>query len=148
MISPAHSIPYISMYECILRLFNDSEEKALSTFLANCHLGESQLLVSCRALVLQVLEINSSNSLPLYLSISVVHITRHIVAHHGLLQGTHSQTRIGLCARDCARVMVGMLLTYLMYGNTSAGVGVGGVLLCSFFYMCPTVECILCSESV
>ena len=37
---------------------------------------------------------------------------------------------------------------YLMYGNTSAGVGVGGVLLSGSFYMCPTVECILCSENV
>ena len=37
---------------------------------------------------------------------------------------------------------------YLMYGNTSAGVGVGGVLLSGTFYMCPTVECILCSENV
>ena len=34
-----------------------------------------------------------------------------------------------------------------MYGNTSAG-GVGGVLLSGSFYMCPTVECILCSENV
>ena len=37
---------------------------------------------------------------------------------------------------------------YLMYGNTSAGVGVGGVLLSDSFYMCPTVECTLCSENV
>ena len=37
---------------------------------------------------------------------------------------------------------------YLMYGNNSALVGVGGVLLCSSFYMCPTVECMLCSENV
>ena len=37
---------------------------------------------------------------------------------------------------------------YLMYGNNSAGVGVGGVLLSGPFYMCPTVECILCSENV
>ena len=35
-----------------------------------------------------------------------------------------------------------------MYGNTSAGVVVGGVLLSGSFYMCPTVECILCSENV
>ena len=35
-----------------------------------------------------------------------------------------------------------------MYGNISAGLGVGGVLLSGFFYMCPTVECILCSENV
>ena len=35
-----------------------------------------------------------------------------------------------------------------MYGNTSAGVGVGGVLLCGSFYMCLTVECVLCSENV
>ena len=35
-----------------------------------------------------------------------------------------------------------------MYGNTSAWVGVGGVLLSDFFSMCPTVECILCSENV
>ena len=35
-----------------------------------------------------------------------------------------------------------------MYGNNSAGVGVGvgGVLLTASLYMCPTVECILCSE--
>ena len=37
---------------------------------------------------------------------------------------------------------------YLMYGNTSAVVGVGGVLLSGSFSMCPTVECILCSENV
>ena len=36
--------------------------------------------------------------------------------------------------------------TYLMYGNTSAGLVVGGVLLSDSFYMCPTVQCILCSE--
>ena len=35
-----------------------------------------------------------------------------------------------------------------MYGNTSAGVVVGGVLLSGSLYMCPTVECILCSENV
>ena len=35
-----------------------------------------------------------------------------------------------------------------MYRNTSAGVVVGGVLLSVSFYMCPTVECILCSENV
>ena len=35
-----------------------------------------------------------------------------------------------------------------MYGNTSAGVVVGRVLLSGSFYMCPTVQCILCSESV
>ena len=35
-----------------------------------------------------------------------------------------------------------------MYGNTSAGVVVGGVLLSGSFYRCPTVECILCSENV
>ena len=35
-----------------------------------------------------------------------------------------------------------------MYGNTSARVGIGGVLLSGSFYMCPTVECILCSENV
>ena len=33
-----------------------------------------------------------------------------------------------------------------MYGNTSAVVGVGGVLLCGSFYMCSTVECMLCSK--
>ena len=76
----------ISTYECILRLLSDSEEKALPPFMADCHRGKSQLSVSCRAFVLTVLEINSSNSLPLYLSISVVHITRHIVAHHGVWQ--------------------------------------------------------------
>ena len=38
--------------------------------------------------------------------------------------------------------------TYLMYGNTSAGVVVGGVLLSGSFYMCLTVQCILCSENV
>ena len=38
--------------------------------------------------------------------------------------------------------------TYLMYGNTSAGVGVGGVALSGSFYMCPTVECILCCDNV
>ena len=32
---------------------------------------------------------------------------------------------------------------YLMCGNTSAGVGVGGVLLSDSFYMCPTAQCIL-----
>ena len=37
---------------------------------------------------------------------------------------------------------------YLMYGNTSAGVVVGGVLLSGSFYMSPTVHCILCSENV
>ena len=37
---------------------------------------------------------------------------------------------------------------YLMYGNTSEGVGVGGVLISGSFYMCPTVECILRSENV
>ena len=35
-----------------------------------------------------------------------------------------------------------------MYGNASAGVVVGGVLLFGSFYMCPTVECILCSDNV
>ena len=35
---------------------------------------------------------------------------------------------------------------HLMYGNNSARVWVGGVLLSGSFYMCPTVECILCSE--
>ena len=35
-----------------------------------------------------------------------------------------------------------------MCGNTSARVGVGGVLHSGSFYMCPTVECILCSENV
>ena len=38
--------------------------------------------------------------------------------------------------------------TYLMYGNTSAGVRVGGVLLSGSFSMCPTVQCILCSGNV
>ena len=37
---------------------------------------------------------------------------------------------------------------YVMYGNTSARVVVGGVLLSGSFYMCLTVECILCSENV
>ena len=46
-------------------------------------------------------------------------------------------------ARKCAQTSA-----YLMYGNNSAGVGVGGVLICGSFYMCPTVECILCSENV
>ena len=32
--------------------------------------------------------------------------------------------------------------------NNSAGVGVGGVLLSGFFYMCPTAKCILYSENV
>ena len=35
-----------------------------------------------------------------------------------------------------------------MYGNTSAGVGVEGVLHSGSFYMCPAVKCILCSENV
>ena len=35
-----------------------------------------------------------------------------------------------------------------MYENTSAGIVVGGVLLSGSFYMCPTVECILCSEDM
>ena len=45
--------------------------------------------------------------------------------------------RIGLCAKG--NVGNG---AYLMYGNTSAGVVVGGVLLSGSFYMCPTVECV------
>ena len=39
-------------------------------------------------------------------------------------------------------------VAHLMYGNTSVGVGVGGVLLSGSFYRSPTVECILCSENV
>ena len=35
-----------------------------------------------------------------------------------------------------------------MSGNTNAGVVVGGVIFSGSFYMCPTVECILCSENV
>ena len=35
-----------------------------------------------------------------------------------------------------------------MYGNTSAGVVVGGVLLSGSFYMCPTVECIVIHHGV
>ena len=51
--------------------------------------------------------------------------------------------------------MLGTMLGYWwewclldVYGSTSAGVGVGGVLLPGSFYMCPTVKCILCSENV
>ena len=40
------------------------------------------------------------------------------------------------------------MLTRCTYGNTSAGVGVGEVLLSGSFSTCPTVECILCSENV
>ena len=35
-----------------------------------------------------------------------------------------------------------------MYENTSAGVVVERVLLSGCFYMCPAVQCILCSENV
>ena len=35
-----------------------------------------------------------------------------------------------------------------MYGNKSAGVEVGGCYFGGSFYMCPTVECMLCSENV
>ena len=35
-----------------------------------------------------------------------------------------------------------------MYSNNNAGEGVGGVLLSGSFYMCPTVECILCNKNV
>ena len=35
-----------------------------------------------------------------------------------------------------------------MYRNTSAGVVVERVLLSGSFSVCPTVECILCSENV
>ena len=35
-----------------------------------------------------------------------------------------------------------------MYENTSAGVSVEEVLLSGSFYLCPTVECILCSKNV
>ena len=36
-----------------------------------------------------------------------------------------------------------------MYGKSaSAQVGMGGVLLSGSFYICPTVECILCNETV
>ena len=35
-----------------------------------------------------------------------------------------------------------------MYRNTSAVVGVGRVLLSGSFYVCSTVECILCTENV
>ncbi len=55
--------------------------------------------------------------------------------------------RIGQCVREYARVNCGNG-AYMIYGNTSAGVGVGGVLLSSSFHMCPTVECIPCSENV
>ena len=34
-----------------------------------------------------------------------------------------------------------------MYGNTGARVVVGGVLLSGSFYMCTTLQCILCKES-
>ena len=52
--------------------------------------------------------------------------------------------------------MLGTMLGYwwewclldVQYGNTSAGVGIGGVLLSGSFSMCPTVECVLCSENV
>ena len=37
---------------------------------------------------------------------------------------------------------------YLMYGNTSAEVGLGGILRSGSFYMCPIVQCMLCSENV
>ena len=46
-----------------------------------------------------------------------------------------------------SEVIHGLLVT-TAYGNTSAGVVVGGILLSGSFYMCPTVECILCSENV
>ena len=32
--------------------------------------------------------------------------------------------------------------------SVCCGVVVGGVLLSGSFYMCPTVECVLCSENV
>ena len=35
-----------------------------------------------------------------------------------------------------------------MYGITSAGVGVEGVLLCGSFYMCPTVSVYLSGKCV
>ena len=53
-----------------------------------------------------------------------------------------------LRSTEYARVVVGMVRTYWMYGNTSTGVVVGGVLLSGSFYMCPTIECILCGENV
>ena len=59
-------------------------------------------------------------------------IIKEIVAYIGMMFGRFS-------GRNGA---------YLMYGNTSAGVVVGGVLLSDSFYMCPTVECIPCSEYV
>ena len=37
---------------------------------------------------------------------------------------------------------------YLVHGNNSAGVGIGGALLSDSFYMCVVVECILSSESL
>ena len=42
---------------------------------------------------------------------------------------------------------MGMVLTRCM-GIPVPGIGVGEVLLSGSFSMCPTVECILCSENV
>ena len=56
--------------------------------------------------------------------------------------------RIRLCAKDYARGNGGNG-AYLMYENSSAGVSVvRGFLLSGSSYLCPTVECILCSKNV
>ena len=51
---------------------------------------------------------------------------------------THNHARMHIVV-ICDGVRNGGIGAYLMYGNTSAGVAVGGVLLSGSFYMCPTV---------
>ena len=69
-------------------------EGSFCLFLADYHQGKSWLLVSCHTLVLHVLEINSSNSLPSYLSLL-------LYTYHAILllimvsgEGTHNQTAL------------------------------------------------------
>ena len=53
---------------------------------------------------------------------------------------------VGPCAGAYARVLVEWCLLDVWEAQCRGRVG--GVLLCGSFYMCPTVECILCSENV
>ena len=92
------------------------------------------------------IESDSSNTAP-----STLHVPNMAPFSHHIMQQPYATVFYSvICAKMDLRRLPSSLWVglVLMYGNTIAGVGVGGVLLSGSSYMCPTVQCVLCSENV